>query len=550
VTAQSNALKVTSHVARDFLQSAALFHQVPSVIWEYVSNGLQYVDAGTQPHITIRLEKKPKRIVIRDNGRGMDRGDLERFFTMHAENIDRTQGRPGRGYFGTGKSAAFAVADVLRISTTKDRQRSIVELRRSDLDSASSGQPVPVRAIEMEVATREANGTLVEIEQLKNVRIDRDDIVRTLERNIRHWPRAIVELDGIVVETTTPPVAFQREFVADETEHPAIHGCRLIVNAAKVPLAEHDRGIAILAHGVLHDTTLAGSERKELVNYIFGEIDVPALAEPYEGIAAFDMSRSGRLNPENPVVFATYAFVGRHVEDTRKHLVELDKQRRAQAETARLQVQAQEIARIINDDYSEFRRRFSGQSSSLGGADPAKTPNTAAEGPESFFRGGDDPAKRIADEGSVADPQDGNGTAQDASASGPSVDRSPPEEADDLGHDAPSGEGKRKKAGGFDVQYRNGGYDTPRAFYERDSKTIFINLDHPQIVAARGLKEIEDSNFRRLSFEVAFTEYAVGFAQEMATAGYYQDVFEPLQDMRDRIDSVSRKAADMFKADQ
>ena len=90
--------------------------------------------------------------------------------------------------------------------------------------------------------------------------------------------------------------------------------------------------------------------------------------------------------------------------------------------------------------------------------------------------------------------------------------------------------------------------DAPRASYERESRTIYTNLNHPQLQAARNGLPIptDDGNFRRLSFEVAFTEYAIGFAQENAAAGYYLDFQDPLIDMRERIDSLSRRAAHLF----
>lgn len=70
-------LHVTSHVARDLLQSAGLFHHVQNVIWEYVSNGLQYVDVGVQPIVKVTVTSAPrKKISIQDNGRGMSSGDL------------------------------------------------------------------------------------------------------------------------------------------------------------------------------------------------------------------------------------------------------------------------------------------------------------------------------------------------------------------------------------------------------------------------------------------------------------------------------------------
>lgn len=64
---------VRSHVARDLLQNAALFKTDKLVVWEYVSNGLQYIDPGTSPVVRVLLDSKKKRITISDNGRGIAR---------------------------------------------------------------------------------------------------------------------------------------------------------------------------------------------------------------------------------------------------------------------------------------------------------------------------------------------------------------------------------------------------------------------------------------------------------------------------------------------
>src|ERR1700674_1836756 len=100
-------LKVTSHVGRDLLASAASFKNEAAVVWEYVVNSLQYVDAGVSPRVQVTIAPGRKGINIWDNGRGMSAVDLEHFFRMHGENLDRLAGRAGRGKFGTGKSAAF-----------------------------------------------------------------------------------------------------------------------------------------------------------------------------------------------------------------------------------------------------------------------------------------------------------------------------------------------------------------------------------------------------------------------------------------------------------
>src|SRR5438552_193615 len=94
---------VTSHVGRDILQSAQLFRTIEAAVWEYVVNSLQYLDPGQRPKVIVTIDTKGRRIRIADNGRGMDTAGLRHFFTMHAENLDRQRGAPGRGVFGTGK---------------------------------------------------------------------------------------------------------------------------------------------------------------------------------------------------------------------------------------------------------------------------------------------------------------------------------------------------------------------------------------------------------------------------------------------------------------
>jgi HSP90 family molecular chaperone len=147
VMTPSDQLFVKSHVARDILQNAALFKTDKLVVWEYVSNGLQYIDPGTSPLVQVSLDTKKKLIRIADNGRGMDWEGLKNFFVMHGVNVDRKEGRPGRGRFGTGKSAAFGIADRLRITTVRGGRRSIVELARTEIEMMNSEEPIPVKIL-------------------------------------------------------------------------------------------------------------------------------------------------------------------------------------------------------------------------------------------------------------------------------------------------------------------------------------------------------------------------------------------------------------------
>jgi hypothetical protein len=541
-------LVVKSHVGRDLLQSAALFRHPDRVIWEYVVNSLEYGEPGVATEVRITIQNTPKRkIVIADNGRGMSRADLVRFFTMHGENLDRSLGKAGRGMFGTGKSAAFAIAKTLRITTVKAGKRCIVELRREDLEKAISGDPVPLKTMELDSVVGDGNGTTIEIEDIVAPKIDRNDIERFIERQLRYFRAGNVSVNGQQVEAQPPPAASTKEIIADESEFAGLGGARLRISIAKAPLSEDDRGVAILAGDALLEVTLGSAKGKEMSNYIFGEVDVPALMTPIDGITAFDMSRSGQLNPEHKLVRLVYAFVSRYVEEARKDLVEQEKQRRAAIQTAKLNEQAREIARLINEDFADYRKRVQPQNASAAGAhDHASRPIVANEGANQLLSGGELPAKPVAEERVETPEPRGGSQAREAVSTEPKVEAAPVEEATTTGHIGTVKPSPRRAAGGFDVQFRDNGEENRRAVYDRDSRTILINLQHPQLVAARGQADISDLNFRRLSFEVAFTEYSIGFAQELAANNEYIDFDEPLFDMRLRIDNLARKAAHLF----
>ena len=158
---------VRSHVSRDLLQNAALFKTDKLVVWEYVSNGLQYVRSWNQSHRcrNARQQESPTPLVA-DNGRGMGWADLQNFFVMHGENVDRKGGRPGRGRFGTGEIRRLRDCQYpSESSSVRNGKRSVVELTRDDLEAASSGSPIPVRTVEKEVSSNLPDGTNVEFRE-------------------------------------------------------------------------------------------------------------------------------------------------------------------------------------------------------------------------------------------------------------------------------------------------------------------------------------------------------------------------------------------------
>lgn len=540
MSATTDQIFVTSHVARDLLQSAGLFKTDKLVVWEYVANGLQYVNPGTNPVVRVTLDSKTKKIAITDNGRGMDWAGLQNFFVMHGENIDRKEGRPGRGRFGTGKSAAFGIAATLRIISVRNGKRSIVELSRADIETMTSEEPIPVRKVEKEIATDQPNGTIIEIDGVHLRSLDQAGIIHYIERHLAKWPKnATVFVNNHECEFEEPPVAREQRFRAEGTTKDVLGDVELVIRVSKAPLEQDLRGISIFANGVWHETTLAGSENKEMAQYIFGEIEVSRLDDDSSPIAPFDVSRSMRMNPENELVRTLYAFIGQKVEEVRRALAEEDKKRRSEQEMRQLAQQAAEIARVINEDFDAFRQQVAKvRAKTSGGVDDYRLGGNGGGEDHDILFGNELPAEV------VAPPVIGDGPATPGPPRPPVVAPAGPN-AEKLGRPA-GGPGGRKPQGGFRVQFKAMGVESHRALYERDDRTIYVNLDHPQLLAAMGLGSIDDPVFRRLAYEVAFSEYAIALASELEGRGHYIDPSDPIVDIRLTLNRVARKAASMY----
>jgi hypothetical protein len=543
----ASTIFVKSHVSRDLLQNAALFKTDKLVVWEYVSNGLQYVDHSTNPTVSVKLDSKNRRITIMDNGRGMDWGGLQNFFVMHGENVDRKGGRPGRGRFGTGKSAAFGIADVLRVSSVHQGRCSTVELSRQDLEAASSGSPIPVRSIEKEISSSAPNGTRIEIDKIHLRSLDQGAIIRYIDRHLAHWPKnCTVLVNDHECEYSEPAIAEERRLQATGMLRDKLGAIELVLKIAKGPVDEDLRGVSIFSNGIWHETTLAGIEGKEMANYIFGEIEVPQLDDDKSPIPPFDLSRSMQLNPSNELVQFIYAFIGQSVEQVRRELVERDKERKASEDAQRLAAEANEIARFINEDFNNFRDKIS----RIRAKSPGKVDLVVAEAGDSapgldLLFGTEIPAEVTDSVGGLGANGGEEGTGGEPRQLMPQVE---PASGEKHGREGSRKQSQQKFRGGFNVEFQAMGTDERRATYSPDDRTIYINLEHPQLVAARGTGGIEEPMFRRLSYEVAFTEYAIALSSELAQRGEYLDPSDPIYEIRETVNRLARRGASLYSA--
>ena len=541
-------MKVTSHVGRDLLASATAFKTEASVAWEYVVNSLQYTDKGNAPKIQVDVHPREGRFTISDNGRGMTADNLRHFFTMHGENPERAAGRAGRGKFGTGKSAAFGIATSLQVNTIRNGLRNEVLLTRESVDS-SSGKDIPVEWLARNEPTKLLNGTSVTIEGVA-FRLRTAPIIEYIERNLQAF-RATnpeVAVNNHLCTYREPEIADSYTFAPTPQQAKALGEVTLEINVARAPLSETDRGISVTAGtGNLVAIETAGVDTKELGGYLFGAVDVVALETFDSPIAPYDSSRSLRLNPQHPVAQVLIGFIGARLEEVRKELVRKAKDAQKDEQARRLAVEADKIAEILNEDFRNIMGRLQEirAVSSRPGAAGARHGGGQDTGNEedSWVRGTRQPG-RISN--------GGTGEAGTGPRGRPAPDipeRGEPEENGTDAVDPAGGKGKghRRPRGGFKVEYKNIGTKEERSRYDSGALTILINLDHPVVKAALGDGHVEDSTFKRLSYEIAFSEYSLGLGYEILKQDPNIPADDLLYEVRTSLNRVASAAAPLYR---
>jgi hypothetical protein len=553
MTAQTQ-LKVTSHVGRDLLASAASFKNEAAVVWEYVVNSLQYVDAGVPPRVQVTIAAGRKGIAISDNGRGMSASDLELFFRMHGENLDRLAGRAGRGKFGTGKSAAFGIANTLHVDTVRNGKRNIVSLTRKMIEG-SGGDDIPVNWEVRDKAVDEPNGTVVSILDVNLDRVKQASIIEYVERHLQAFRTSApaVAIDNHVCSYREPETAETFTFEPSPSQRQPLGDVTLTVKVARAPLPQVEQGITVTAGtGNLVAIERAGIESKEFGNYLFGDIDVPALENHPSPIQPYDPTRSLQLNPQHPVVAVLLGFVGAKLEEVRATLVRKSKDARKTEQARRLAQEADKIAEILNEDFRKVSERLH----EIRAASSRKGAALAQFGAQPSDAAQDDWVQGIQTPGLIAKPTprkpDGppeprppkpNPVAPQVQASGT------PDPAGDNTVDPIGGiEGKRRRPqGGFRVEYRNLGKAEERSVYDPTVLTILINLDHPLVAAALGDGNVEDKTFRRLSYEIAFSEYAMGLGYEVSQQDPNIPADDLLYEVRSTLNRISTAAVALYR---
>jgi hypothetical protein len=553
MTAQPQ-LKVTSHVGRDLLASAASFKNEAVVAWEYVVNSLQYVEPGVSPRIQVTVLPGGKGIRIADNGSGMSVADLEHFFQMHGENLERRAGRPGRGKFGTGKSAAFGIANTLHVDTVRNGKRNVVVLTR-DMIRASDGEGIPVEWVVKDEPTDDPNGTTISILDINLDRVRRASIIDYVERHLQAFRAKSpdVAIDDHVCTYRDPPTSETRTFQPTESQREVLGDVTLVVKVSGAPLPPVEQGISVTAGaGNLVAIERAGIESKEFGNYLFGEIDVAALENHPSPIEPYDPTRSLQLNPQHPVVAVLLGFIGSKLEEVRAALVRRSREARKTEQARRLAAEADRIAEILNEDFRKISERLHeirAASSRKGAAGSQVAARAADNEPDEWTRGIETPGVLVKAPRKEPSPNPEPQQPRPLKAMPQVQPRGQPDALGDNAVDPVGGkEGKRRRPqGGFRVEYKPLGADGERSVYDPITLTILINLEHPLVMAALGDGHVEDTTFRRLSYEIAFSEYAMGLGYELSQQDPNMPPDDLLYEVRSTLNRISTAAVALYR---
>lgn len=529
-----STLVLKSDVSNDLKQNADQIGSVSKALTELVWNAVQYQPDGQVAAVDVIIARNRQggidEAVVVDNGRGMSVSDLQTFFTMHAENRDRLAGKPGRGRFGTGaKAAAMAVADEMVVDTVRDGERTIATLRRNALTAGVSEIPIPSTT----TPTAGPNGTRVFLKEFRIKRFKEDAARSYLQRALgRTLLTHRVTWNSEPLAYNEPP--HRMEWVLDPPEEyvSQLGNVQLHLRLAEGWLPDEERGVTFTAHDVTHECNFVGDyATSPYANRIFGQVEVPLLeVEDEEGRPAYTADRTMMLNRENLRVNALLSWVNDAIGDIIKALEAEERAQQDRARQERLRQTAKTIEEALNRRLTrafenmerKIKLKVSASAAPAGldvqQSDIARSSEVSGgdDGDQEFVRhdkgevrwrsalAGEKPDITVRENARNPD-HGGHGNGED------DKDTSGVRDVDGDRGAKPrdTNQGERKKLepkGTFRVVPKAMGADAPRAYYAAAHMTIYVNTDHPQIMATGDEGAAE---FKILLAECAASEFAL-----------------------------------------
>jgi len=543
-----DGFEMESNVARDVLSTASSFGSLPKVVAEYVTNSIDARMNGTPVTVTITKSRYggATRLAISDNASGMNDEDLRRFFFMHAENEARRRGRRTRGRFGTGKAAAFGIGTSLQVETRQGGRQWRVRLAKDELLAAVSENRKPRPEVLVDGATTaKPNGTDIIIEGITR-QIDERRIAGELRKRLgRQLDAHRVVLFNTKIVTVEPRSVREWVFRSDGHSVASVIGgdVQCHIKAAATTVDDAIRGVVVTANDFpVAQLEVAG----DYGGRVFGQCEVPALEADDTTPGPYTDARDLTLNEDNNTAGPLASWVRECSTTVTTELAAEERARRAAARDEALRNAASKMEAVLNRHYQGEFRRTRSRAGDLGTQTNPVTldadgevvlPNPDGVSGYDLPSGEPDP---------VGDPRDSQPEQTD-----PSTERGErPREHDPLGEGrgdsatANEERPRRRRTGGFTIDWDNAGVEAGRSNYIESELTILINLDHPEIAAAYSAGDTSPL-FRMLVFEAAALEYCYATAYQQLDDDPSMDGSDTVQYVRRTIDLLTRDVADV-----
>lgn len=536
----TNDLQMRGNLSKSLLQIAAQFSDAPSAIYEYVSNSIEYRDGPDGLRVMVLIEKN--KIEISDNSMGMDNEILKNFFTLSGENLAR-QGKQKswlkRGMYGTGKIAAFGIANSLTVETCKDGLKNIYRLTRDLIEStADDSNAIPLEKITDDEATQEPDGTKILIEDL-NIKINSQDVIRKIEREISNFRGLDIQIsvNSYVCEIKPLDIIQEYIFPLNGAVKDRYGDCYLTVQVSRSPLDEFDRGISIMSNKNRIGLEDCGISKKECGNLISGFIDIPDIESPIDNVTSFNQTRNMKLNPSHKGVKELIIFMGPKLEEVRKEILQKRDSERNSLQSKKLTQITDELSIKFNDQWNKLKKQL----------DEIRVGANGRNVNSLFYEIGDDD-----DLSAIGSGEDFDVEFSHDIRIGDTLNKTSPEdepqkdliESDESSHQGAKQPGKisKRRRSGFLVDHDSLGEDEHRSIYVKDDLKIIINTDHPTVKACMRScnNDVENITFKRLVFEIAFREFEHAIGQEMIVDNDNYPPRDLLYEMRSNYDKISR----------
>ncbi len=370
------------NINRAILDAAASFNNLGKVAEEYLTNILDAFETilHDKPDKNIKrsdckvqfiIDHTQRKIIFHDEHplMGMSSNFIyNNFFNIHGQNISRKRYINVRGKHGTGKSAAFGIgAEYLLVDSIYREKRTTI---KSTLESL---QNEDTEAAELDVVNDDEsvniiNGTTIELKlpnkkylELRAITSALLHIQKVFGKHLNSYKVDFIEIhnkgqkqeDRIIYQPRES--VYEKEYSVPQEIAAVIGQTYLIVKRAAEPMEDtEEKGITITSNGYAKEQTMFGLDNEPYSNHFFGEWEIPKLDE-YKGHNPPSLStRELKLNRENELVKVIYEFGKKILSEEIKNFAKNERIRKQDETLTKLSNMANELANILNDDFSEY----------------------------------------------------------------------------------------------------------------------------------------------------------------------------------------------------